>query len=234
MTNSGIYEIRNIQNDYRYVGSAVDLDRRREGHFYDLRRERYPNSHLQRSYNKYGEDAFEFNVLEYCAKEDLTKGGKREQYWIDTYIEFYGWENMFNENPTAGSCFGLKWSLESRKKLSKACLGRKITLETRAKISRASIGKEKSLDHRANISKALKGNQYSKGCKRTAETREKMSGASKGKKKSLEHRINMSKAQKGNKRAQTIEREQAANTPEAYELRERIYRKYFRIIGEKT
>ena len=39
-------------------------------HFWDLKNNRHDNQHLQCSYNKHGEDAFLYSVLEYCTVEN--------------------------------------------------------------------------------------------------------------------------------------------------------------------
>lgn len=37
---------------------------------------------MQKAWNKYGEDAFEFKIIEFC---EVNKLNEREQYWIDYY-----------------------------------------------------------------------------------------------------------------------------------------------------
>jgi group I intron endonuclease len=197
VVNSGIYKIRNTINENVYIGSAVDLDGRWKGHIYDLRHKKYPHCHLQRAYNKYGEDAFEFKVLERCAKEDLTGGKKREQYWINKYKRLVGWDNMYNKSPTAGSCFGYKHTIQAKENMSKAKKRKNLSLETRVKISESKKGernpmwgKHPSLETLAKMSKAHKCENLS------PETRANISKAQCGKKSSPETRAKMSKAQR--------------------------------------
>lgn len=83
MDKSGIYIIRNLVNGKVYVGSSVDLCRRKEQHLSDLRRGSHINAHLQRAYNHYGLESFEFEVLEQV--EDTTSLIAREQHWIDVH-----------------------------------------------------------------------------------------------------------------------------------------------------
>ena len=66
MRQEGIYMIRNRINNKVYIGQSIDLVRREGDHFSDLRRGIHTNTHLQSSFNKYGEVNFEFIVLEYC------------------------------------------------------------------------------------------------------------------------------------------------------------------------
>lgn len=62
----GIYEIRNKYNGKRYIGQSLDVIDRLRHHKSELRHNRHNNSYLQRSWHKYGEDNFEFAVLEEC------------------------------------------------------------------------------------------------------------------------------------------------------------------------
>ena len=45
---------------------------------------RHDNQYLQRSFNKYGEEAFEFTVLQLCAEQVLTS---LEQVYLDTPVD---------------------------------------------------------------------------------------------------------------------------------------------------
>lgn len=59
-----IYAIVHIASGKRYVGSTVDRKSRRAHHWSALRGNRHHCPHLQNAWNKYGEDAFEFRILE--------------------------------------------------------------------------------------------------------------------------------------------------------------------------
>ena len=58
-------------NGKKYVGSAVNFKRRRRKHRKSLRKGTHHSPHLQNAWNKYGEDNFKFDVLEYV--EDLKE-----------------------------------------------------------------------------------------------------------------------------------------------------------------
>lgn len=77
---SGVYQIRCIATGKIYVGSAVDLRKRWGQHVRRLRRGKHRNKHLQHAWNKYGEAAFEFEVLELVDAPALLQA---EQAWID-------------------------------------------------------------------------------------------------------------------------------------------------------
>lgn len=153
---SGIYQILNIVNGKRYIGSAVDIKGRWAAHSSDLLYGKHRNKHLQRSYNKYGKKNFTFSVVEYVeVLEDLID---REQYYMDRY----DWGMLYNLNPTAGSCLGIKRSDEMKEKLRKFHTGRKHTEESKKKMSESTSGKNNpmygkpcSAERKKNISDAL-------------------------------------------------------------------------------
>ena len=76
----GIYEIFNMENGKRYVGSSIDIYNRIHEHVFNLKNGKSHNQHLQNSWNKYGESSFIYSVLEYC---NPSSRFEREQYYID-------------------------------------------------------------------------------------------------------------------------------------------------------
>ncbi len=138
--HTGIYKIKNLINNNFYVGSTqTSFKHRFSQHISDLNKNKHRNIHLQRACNKYGINNFSFEIIEKCSKEDCIK---REQYYIDSLHPEY------NLNPIAFSNKGLKWSLASRQKLSKAKRGQRawnkglpFSEEVRNKMSLARLGK---------------------------------------------------------------------------------------------
>lgn len=63
---SGIYMIKNILNNNKYIGSTNNFKRRFNKHRSELRKNIHHSIHLQRAYNKYGEDKFIFVILGIC------------------------------------------------------------------------------------------------------------------------------------------------------------------------
>lgn len=123
--NQGIYTITHIKSGKQYVGSSVTLKRRFNRHKNELRKNIHRCSHLQRAWNKYGEEAFVFAVIESIV--DVDQILIREQHWIDTLKLT---KKLYNTCPKAGSPLGMR-----------------LTEEQRAKISKAHRGKMKGKDH---------------------------------------------------------------------------------------
>ena len=83
MKSPGIYGIVNTLNDSVYVGSTRRPIRSRWiKHRRQLRKGIHFNPHLSAAWNKYGEDVFEFVVLETVTKR--AELYDREQAWIDS------------------------------------------------------------------------------------------------------------------------------------------------------
>ena len=108
---SGVYEIVNTVNGHRYIGSAVNLGKRKGQHWRDLRRRVARSAYLQNAWNMYGEEAFEFRPLLYCSPEYV-------RYYEQVCLDNLHWE--YNISPTATSCLGVKHSEEVRLNMSKA------------------------------------------------------------------------------------------------------------------
>lgn len=79
---SGIYCIENIKTHKKYIGQSVNVDDRWRKHRYELNKGSHDNSYLQNSWNKYGEEYFNFYILEYCSLDLLDE---KERYYIDYY-----------------------------------------------------------------------------------------------------------------------------------------------------
>lgn len=169
MTRSGCYKIVNHASGKLYIGSAVNLKRRLSRHLTDLRHGRHDNQHLQRAFDKDGEDAFTFEVIAYCEPGSLLDW---EQAFIDAC------EPEYNICLTAGSCYGKKHTPETKAKIAAAAVGHTLSEESRAKIRAGHLGMKMppfSEEHRTKMSTALIGNTRWLGKKHTPETRALMS-----------------------------------------------------------
>jgi len=83
LTVQGIYKITNKINGKVYIGSSNKVNIRWNNHKSSLRNNRHANEHLQRSWNRYGEESFIFEIIE--AVEDDSQLLIREQFYIDFY-----------------------------------------------------------------------------------------------------------------------------------------------------
>ncbi|OME49013.1 hypothetical protein BSK59_24860 [Paenibacillus odorifer] len=111
----GIYQILNRINNKVYIGSSINIKQRKSQHYHLLRTNNHPSNYLQKSWNKYGEHNFTFDILEEIFNEEELI--KREQYWIDykqSTNRTFGF-NLCNASRRIG-----EWqqSLESKLKLS--------------------------------------------------------------------------------------------------------------------
>ena len=109
----GVYQIRCTSTSKGYVGSALHIEKRWAVHRHHLRKGSHTNTHLQRAWNKYGEENFTFEILEQVAlREDLLP---REKFWIAKKKSF---TNGFNLTPEAVSGLGRVWTPEQKRKHS--------------------------------------------------------------------------------------------------------------------
>jgi group I intron endonuclease len=94
---SGVYMIKNIVNGYIYIGSAIDIRQRWALHKYSLRRNTSMKI-LQEAWNQYGEQNFEFFIIQQTINDE-TIIGETEQYYIDM-LEPYKKNIGYNKNKT--------------------------------------------------------------------------------------------------------------------------------------
>lgn len=141
MAQSGIYEIVNFVNGKRYVGSAVDLEHRWREHRWGLNGHRHANRHLQASWDKHGEAAFVFQVVEICEVSQLIE---REQVAIDRVKPEY------NICPVAGSTLGRPHTDEAKAKIAAKKVGIKLpprSEEYRRRVSERCKGQTLAPEH---------------------------------------------------------------------------------------
>lgn len=82
LLKNGVYQIKNLKNGKIYIGSTTQgFFERFDQHIVDLNNKKHKNIHLQNAWNVYGEDTFEFSILEYCLSNDCLN---REQYYLDS------------------------------------------------------------------------------------------------------------------------------------------------------
>ena len=178
---SGIYEILNTATHDFYIGSAVSFRRRWGQHRCELRKNMHRNDHLQKAWNKYGENAFEFNVILLCDTDNLLY---YEQVLLDNL------KPVYNICPVAGSTFGRIFSDEAKRKMSNSKKGKPLSEDHKQKLSEASKNRHCSDETRKKISEAKTGHSL------TEETKRKISEAKIGHIATEEHRRKLSESGK--------------------------------------
>jgi group I intron endonuclease len=161
-----VYCITNTVTSEKYVGSSVNLYARTRAHRSTLRRGNHGNSHLQHSWNKYGEAAFIVTVLELC---DRSVKIEREKFYVAQLDSLKSGFNMIppgNEGPRRESSKkGTHLSEEQKLKISVTLTGRKANpeaikrgAETRRKNGHApNKGKKFSTEWRQHLGEGKKG-----------------------------------------------------------------------------
>jgi group I intron endonuclease len=119
----GVYVIKCKINDRFYVGVSKDIKARWNEHKSDLKNNKHHSIKLQRSYNKYGAEAFEYLVI--YESLDYETAVNLELAMIKA---FYGKMLLNSSANSKGFYKGYKHTSESRAKISKALLGNKYTL----------------------------------------------------------------------------------------------------------
>ncbi|WP_139236710.1 NUMOD3 domain-containing DNA-binding protein [Rugamonas rubra] len=193
---SGIYSITNAVTGKFYIGSAVDLRKRRNSHFSLLRKGAHHSAKLQSSFAKHGEPAFSFQVLLLCSVDDLLM---YEQRAIDAHLAAVDGYNML---PTAGNRLGVRHSPETRAKIGAKKVGVKrapFSAEHIAKLAASQVGHHRLIGykhtdearanmrargfspaHRAAISASMLGKKRGPRAPTSPETRAKLSAAGMG------------------------------------------------------
>ena len=162
----GIYMIRNKVNGKMYVGQAIEIEGSRwKRHRSELRGNYHVNEHLQRAWNKYGEESFEFSILLECEEKQLNT---YEEYYI---FELMTYDPRIGYNKNYGGDSG-KHTEETKRKIRESCkgincgennymygktgekcpnYGKHHTKETKKKMSEAKKGKNLSDEHKRKI-----------------------------------------------------------------------------------
>lgn len=159
----GIYKIINVINNKFYVGSAVNLRKRKSRHFSELRNGNHRNRHLQAAWLKYGEQAFVFVVVEELSEScDLLAA---ENVWLKAHV---GKEYCYNIGTDAtapqlgmfgplNGAYGSRHTDEAKARIGAASRNRRQDAETIKRKTAHLIGKPRKAETRAKISAALQG-----------------------------------------------------------------------------
>lgn len=170
---SGVYKITNKINNKFYIGSSNDIiNTRWKWHKSCLKNNTHTNIHLQRAYNKYGNENFIYEII-----EETLDAKNKEQYYIDLLKPYiYGYNIAKDVNfPTKNYKFNKKTKKIMRKKRiewwendenRKNILDVFKTEKSRKKRSESLKGKPKSKTHRENLYKSKRWIKLSETHKR--------------------------------------------------------------------
>lgn len=179
-----IYKIVNLVNDKFYVGSTINKKVRFRQHRKLLRGNRHHCKHLQAAWNKYGENKFDFQIIEEVP-EALSLQEVEDRYLQEHVGKPYCYNSGYaSEAPWRGAPahvtpnFGKTWSPEQRNQISATLkefyaadyanhprVGTTHTEETKARISatkkanpvRPWLGKTRSEETKTKIGAAQRG-----------------------------------------------------------------------------
>jgi len=153
VTSGVVYRIAVRGAEVRYyIGQAVDFAKRKKRHLNALRGGYHRNVVLQRLFDKYGEDAFAFEVLLVCSRKMLS-------FYEQIILDSYGDKAVNIRKLCVDSQLGIKLSPECRAKLSsqrigtKRSLGYRHTLETKAHLAQRmrAIRAERFWNHKGEV-----------------------------------------------------------------------------------
>jgi transposase len=102
-----IYIIENNKTGKFYIGRTNDPSARKRCHLSELRRNIHGNPRLQASFNKHGEDAFQFKVVDSAPAEKINAKeaewfaafDENKDYLYNCHFEIYGGPKIFKPLP---------------------------------------------------------------------------------------------------------------------------------------
>jgi group I intron endonuclease len=87
---SGVYVFHSKADDFLYIGSAHNIEGRRQSHIDDLVLNRHFNWMFQLTYQRFGLDNFSFYIIEFCSAKELLSHEERYIYEFDPEINIKG------------------------------------------------------------------------------------------------------------------------------------------------
>ena len=93
----GIYCIENLVNSKKYIGSSINIKNRWYSHKTSLKKGLHHSYKLQRAWNKYGEENFEFKILKEIEIDQIKELRKIEQNYLDKF-QSYNFKFGYNVN----------------------------------------------------------------------------------------------------------------------------------------
>ena len=160
----GVYGIYNEITGKWYVGSSLEITKRWWRHLWELRQGKHHSPKLQRSFNKHGEGAFRFLVLEECASEELES---RETATIERLKAHSGGYNVASE-AKGGFMRGRQWPEETKAARVEAMKGFRHSEESKERIRKAKKEQWANPEQRAKIAASQRCPKSAEGAARIA------------------------------------------------------------------
>ncbi|MCK9471763.1 MAG: hypothetical protein M0Q88_08435 [Bacilli bacterium] len=107
----GVYGIA-VNGKIKYVGSSLDMFKRKSNHLANLRGNKHNNNELQELYNEHGEDAFTFTIL----MQGFNKGDEKNLYDYERFCMQYFRKTILNYNDVVSDKKHIR-SKEERKRI---------------------------------------------------------------------------------------------------------------------
>ncbi len=178
----GIYAITNAVTGQRYIGQSVKARARIGQHFGYLRRGIHENVHMQRSFDKYGREAFSGLILLSCRRLDLAfyehlliKGFRSDQRALGFNMTVAIEGGILTHTPEAKAA--IAEFNRTRPKYERTPEIRAKTAATLTGRVGPNKGRTMSPEWRAKLAARKVGNQHRRGKTFTPESRAKISAS---------------------------------------------------------
>lgn len=128
---AGVYAITNTLSGKRYIGSAHNLRRREQQHWWRLNHSVHPNRHLQRAWDRDGGSVFTFSTLLICDVKNLL-------FYEQRALDLFGVTNKnkgYNKRIVAHSNAGLPCHENTRRAVAEMMRDPIRSAKVRAKAS---------------------------------------------------------------------------------------------------
>jgi len=185
---TGIYGIRNIINMNTYIGKTMmNFGDRWDSHKSLLYSNKHSNQHLQRAWNKYGSDKFEFVIIEICNDSSVIN-----ELEIKYILEYRKNSKCYNisDGGDGGCNLGKHLSDETKKKIGIKnkinMTGRKADNKTKIKMSESQLKRYENWTDEDRKEWGKKTSQHARGYTWSDESKEKMKNNKNGAKYTID------------------------------------------------
>ncbi|AII28127.1 homing endonuclease [Bacillus phage Bobb] len=174
-----VYRIVNKQNGRMYIGSTTSVDKRFNRHKRELRRGTHHCTYLQRSWNKYGEENFSFEIVKQYDSE-ISAREEEQRFLEENYDVLYNVSryssggDLISYHPNREAIVE-KMTNSVRNRYSTMTVEERKLLHGHSGTSNPNFGRKHTEEARRKMSMANKGNQHAKGSKRTKEQKDALS-----------------------------------------------------------